>query len=45
MEEIAEERLAEFFRLFKDQCSQEQKEKVIYIILNISWRKELEMKG
>ena len=45
MEEIAEERLAEFFYQFKDECSQEQKENVVYIILNVSWRKELEMKG
>ncbi len=45
MEEIAEERLAKFFQQFKEECSQEQKEKIIYIIMNVSWRKELEMKG
>jgi uncharacterized protein len=42
MEEIASERLNDFFSKFQDECSDEQKEKIIFIILNMSWRKELE---
>lgn len=42
LDEIANARLAEFFEEFKAECTKEQKEQIIYIIMNISWRKELE---
>lgn len=45
LEEIAHERLKCFFEKFSNECSEEQSKKVIFIILNISWRKELEQKG
>lgn len=42
LDEIAHERLSDFFNKFQSVCTNEQKEKIIYIIMNISWRKELE---
>ena len=45
MEEIAHERLKVFFEKFSNECSVLQSKKIIHIILNISWRKELEQKG
>ena len=45
LEEILEDRLGEFFQQFQSECSKEQKDKVLYIISNMSWRKELEQKG
>ena len=42
LEEIANERLNNFFTNYKEELSEEQIKKIIFIILNISWRKELE---
>ena len=42
LEQIAHERLGDFFDKHKDECTGKQREKIISIILNISWRKELE---
>lgn len=42
--EILEERLGDFFKRFESECTKEQKNEIFHIILNISWRKELEMK-
>lgn len=39
-----DERLSEFFKAQSNECSPEQREKIVDIILNISWRKELELK-
>ena len=44
LEEIAKERLNTFFDQYKTELTSQQIEKIIYIILNISWRKELENK-
>ena len=44
LDEIATERLSTFFELYKSELTSQQIEKIIYIILNISWRKELENK-
>ena len=44
LEEIAKERLNTFFDQYKSELTSQQIEKIIYIILNISWRKELENK-
>ena len=44
LEEIAKERLNSFFDQYKTELTSQQIEKIIYIILNISWRKELENK-
>lgn len=43
--EILEERLGDFFLQFENECTKEQKKEIFFIILNISWRKELEMTG
>ena len=42
LDEIAEERLGPFFEQYHRDCTKDQKEKIIYIMMNLSWRKELE---
>ena len=42
LKQVANERLANFFEQFKHECTADEKCDIIEIILNISWRKELE---
>ena len=44
LEDIAHERLHSFFQSYKEEITHQQMEKIIHIILNISFRKELESK-